>query len=169
MKRTADVATGQSSAMVQCWCGDVFQASGSTASVDRTLKQWQARHTDCVEPPRAERKVLWVSFTDATRPKGQQFLGACLLTVTAAEAEDAAIDVLLRCPFVQRGAEWIAAAVKQAHRLGCNPGGAVASREIPPDHPMLARYQFGVLMDRATIARIDQDIDRADLPGEREG
>lgn len=145
--------------MVQCRCGDVFQASGSPASVSRRLKTWEAKHTGCAEPTRPDRKVFWLSFTDATRPKGQQFLGACLLDVTAAEAEDAAIDVLLRFPFAQPGAEWIGAVVKKAHRLGCNPGGEVASVEVPPDHPMLAHYQFGVLMDRATVERIDGDID----------
>ena len=61
--------------------------------------------------------------------------------------------------FLAGGAEWLAAATRKAHRLGCNPGGEVASMEIEPDHPMLTHYQFGVLMDRATLERLDRTTD----------
>jgi hypothetical protein len=110
------------------------------------------------------RKVFWLSFCDADRPAGQQFLGACLIDVTAAEADEAAIEVALRFPLAQAGAEWLAAAMRKAHQLGCNPGGEVASMEIEADHPNLARYQFGVLMDRATIERLDQEAAQAGPP-----
>jgi hypothetical protein len=103
--------------------------------------------------------MFWLSFCDADRPKGQQFLGACVIEVTAAEADAAALDVLLRFPFAQPEAEWLAAAVTKAHQLGCNPGGQVASREVPYNHPNLARYRYGILMDRATIEGIDQALE----------
>ena len=103
-------------------------------------------------------KTFWLSFCDVTRPKGQQFLGACLIEVTAEEALAAALDLLLRFPMAQPDAEWIGAASTKAWRLGCNPGGEMASAEIPPANPMLAHYERGVLMDRATIERIDAEI-----------
>ena len=44
----------------------------------------------------------WLSFCDADRPAGQQFLGACVIRAASHEA-----------------------AVLTAHALGCNPGGEV--------------------------------------------
>ena len=44
----------------------------------------------------------WLSFVDVSRPKGQQFLGACIVQ-----------------------ARGIATAVREAHLRGCNPGGQV--------------------------------------------
>ncbi len=110
------------------------------------------------------RKVFWLSFCDGKRPKGQQFLGACVIEVTAEEAFEAAIEVALRFPLAQEGAEWIAAATKKAWALGCNPGGEIATAEMPPDHPNLSRYQFGVLMDRATIEGIDRAVEASEKP-----
>ena len=149
---------GFTSEMIQCVCGDVFQASGTSASVKEKRTAWREMHLSCTVKKREGRKVFWLSFCDSDRPKGQQFLGAAVIDVTAEEADEAAIEVMLRFPFAQPDAEWIAAAIKKAHRLGCNPGGEVATMELPPDHPNLSRYTLGVLMDRATIERIDRDI-----------
>ncbi len=81
------------------------------------------------------------------------------MEVTADEADLAAIEMMLQFPFAQPDAKWIAAATKNAWALGCNPGGEIASMEVPIDHPMLAKYQFGVLMDRATIERLDRELE----------
>lgn len=105
-------------------------------------------------------KVFWMSFCDAERPKGSQFLGACVIAVTQEEADDALIEVALKFPNAQDGAEWIAAATKKAWACGCNPGGQVLTMELPPDHPTLLKYQFGVLMDKATIERIDNELEQ---------
>lgn len=152
---------GHTSTMVMCRCGDVFQASGDHTEVWRKLEVWNAEHKHCIEKKREGVKTFWMSFCDNGRPKGQQFLGACLIDVTAEEADEAAIDVLLRFPFAQPDAEWIAAATTKAHLLGCNPGGEIATREIPHDHPMLTHYERGVLMSKATIERIDAEIEQA--------
>lgn len=104
-------------------------------------------------------KTFWLSFCDSERPKGQQFLGACIVDVTAADADEAAVFIALRFPLAQPDSEWIGAASWKAHRLGCNPGGEMASLEIPLGHLMLKRYQRGVLMDRATVERIDRAIE----------
>lgn len=150
------------SIMTACWCGSVFEAAGAMSNVNQRYRDWTAAHQDCKEQPRTGRKVFWLSFCDSERPKGQQFLGACLIDVTAAEADDAAIDVLLRFPLAQPDAEWLAAAIKKSHALGCNPGGEVASAEFT-ECPHLSRYRCGVLMDRATIERIDAEIAAAEV------
>lgn len=142
--------------MTQCVCGDVFEAEGYPDEIRAAQAIWDAEHKHCKLKQREGRKVFWMSFCDSERPKGQQFLGACIIEVTAEEADEAAIDVMLRFPFAEPDAEWIAAAVKKAHRLGCNPGGQIAAMEMPEDHPNLSRYTFGVLMDRATIEAIDK-------------
>ena len=144
-------------AMIQCRCGDVFRAAGTPASVRTKQKAWEAQHSSCVEQKRDGSKVFWLSFYDADRPKGEQFLGACVVDVTAEEADAAALEVALKFPFAQPDSEWIAAATMKAHRLGCNPGGEVATMEVSPDNPNLSRYTFGVLMDRATVERIDRE------------
>ena len=68
-------------------------------------------------------------------------------------------EMRLKFPLAEPGAEWIAAASRKAHALGCNPGGEMASAEIPIDAPQLAHYTFGVLMSRADIERIDDVIE----------
>lgn len=55
-------------------------------------------------------KLWWLSFADATLPKGTQFLGAAIV----------------------RG-ETMTAAVVRAHWLQINPGGEVLGVEIPPE------------------------------------
>lgn len=80
-------------------------------------------------------KTFWLSFCDGNRPKGQQFLGVAVIDVTDDEAHEAFEDLLDRFPNAQDGAEWIAAAARKAHRLGCNPGGEVASIEMPREWP----------------------------------
>lgn len=147
--------------MTLCQCGDVFNEFGPHDEVDARYETWNEAHANCVEKQREGRKVFWMSFCDADLPAGSQFLGACLIDVTAEEADAAAIEVMLRFPMAQPDAEWIAAATSKAHRLGCNPGGQIAFHEMPADHPMLARYTLGVLMDRATIERIDAEIEAA--------
>ena len=99
-------------------------------------------------------KVFWLSFCDAARPAGQQFLGVTLVEVTAHEAEVMATELRDRFPLALAGNEWIAAALRKAHRLGCNPGGEVASMEVDTGSRHLSYFPRGVLMDRATCERI---------------
>lgn len=153
-----ELTCARCSTWVVCRCGDVFRASGKPQYVERKHRAWEAKHRDCAEVKREGEKAFWLSFCDDARPKGQQFLGACIVKVTAEEADAAALDVLLRFPFAQPGAEWLAAAITKTKQLGCNPGGEVASVELPPDHPNLSLYQLGVLMDRATIEEIGKRV-----------
>ena len=64
----------------------------------------------------------WLSFTDASRPKGSQFLGVAIVE-----------------------ARGIAGAVTAAHRLGINPGGAVLAIAIPPEHVPALSYRNRLL------------------------
>lgn len=52
----------------------------------------------------------WLSFCDADRPVGQQFLGACLVQ-----------------------ARGVILAAQEAHMRGCNPGGEVRILEASAD------------------------------------
>lgn len=101
-------------------------------------------------------KVFWLSFCDPKR-SGDQFVGACLIDVNEQDAATAAIILDRRFPHAMPDAEWPAAATSKARRLGCNPGGEVAIWEIPADHLMLTFYPRGVLLDRATIERIERE------------
>ena len=96
-------------------------------------------------------KVFWLSFCDTDRQKGEQFLGACLIRVTPDEATEARNEMERRFALAPEGGEWVGAALKKAQRLGCNPGGEVASVEIDLDEPNLSRYTFGVLMSRDDV------------------
>jgi hypothetical protein len=75
-------------------------------------------------------KTFWLSFVDEDRPEGDRFLGVAIVQVT--EADVAAVLPQLNAQFPHRlpDSEWIAAATRKAHRLGCNPGGQVMSLEL---------------------------------------
>lgn len=79
---------------------------------------------------------LWMSFADAHKPKGQQFLGVLLIK-----------------------AENILEAAKQAHARGLNPGGEVLATPLPsPMSPQMyatiAPY-LGRLLNAAECAELD--------------
>ena len=77
-------------------------------------------------------KLFWLSFCDSKKPKEQQFLGACIVEVTEAEATETLTFIDVEFPHHEAGAEWVGAAGRKAHREGCNPGGEMMSLEIPP-------------------------------------
>lgn len=93
-----------------------------------------------------EVRTFWLSFCDGDRPKGDQFLGVCIVDVTGTEANEAQLDVLLRFPNARKGAEWLAAASRKCHRLGINPGGEMASFDItgmtPPEGVTVVKNQL---------------------------
>lgn len=153
------ITTGHTYAVTVCQCGDVLRVSGSVDEVRAAQAEWHLAHVHCTLPMSTTSKVFWLSFCDGSRPTGQQFLGACLVSVTAEDAGLSAVDVALSFPFAQPGAEWLAAAIRKAHELGCNPGGEVASAEVSADNPNLSRYPMGVLLDRDTIERLDAEVE----------
>lgn len=81
-------------------------------------------------------QTWWLSFCDAERPEGTQFLGAAIVDVTAADAEAAAPILTIRRaehglpPSDDPEAPWMAAAIRLSHARGCNPGGEVGAIRI---------------------------------------
>lgn len=144
---------------VICQCGMHFQGAGveQVAQMRRDV----AAH---VCPPRAtEPRTFWLSFCDSNKPKGQQFLGVCIVDVTPDEAEDARLDVMLNFPCAQEGAEWIAAATGKAHRLKCNPGGEVMAADITESLPFApAPVPRDVLLSFADLERLGLQPARLD-------
>ncbi len=78
----------------------------------------------------------WLSFCNAERPKGTQFLGACLVDVDTDPA-----DV--------RGS--VKAAIDRAWMLGLNPGGEVMTYGPIPEEAIPAGFPRLTLMSRADI------------------
>jgi hypothetical protein len=99
-------------------------------------------------------RVFWLSFVDPDRPKGDRFLGVCVIEVSEAEAAAMRPELHERFPRHTAGAEWLAAAVRKAHRLGINPGGQIASHELPPDWPLFDAIPRHLLLSRADLQLI---------------
>lgn len=76
-----------------------------------------------------EIRTFWLSFVDENKPPGERWLGACVVDVRASQAEFAKLFLL---PQSLPGSEWIKAAVMRAWAVNANPGGSVASQELPP-------------------------------------
>lgn len=76
----------------------------------------------------------WLSFVDDALPKGQRFLGGCLVQAGSATA-----------------------ALIKAHAMKINPGGEVAIVEITDRYePNVARFQLNHLYSRAEIEAMDE-------------
>lgn len=73
----------------------------------------------------------WLSFADADRPKGEQFLGVAIVP---------AHDLI--------------GAIKVSHALGCNPGGQVLGQPLDPPRPIPPEH-LERLLDRDAIGRLE--------------
>jgi hypothetical protein len=83
--------------------------------------------------------VMWLSFCDASLPKGSQFLGACIVP-----GDD------------------VVEAVQAAWRLGCNPGGEALGHVIPSDvEPRIADKWKRRLLTRAECEAMDVELRRS--------
>jgi hypothetical protein len=107
-------------------------------------------------------RVFWLSFADDDRPKGDQFLGVCVVEVSEAEAAAMRPELRERFPHHKDGAEWIAAAVRKAHRLGINPGGHVATIELPPDWPLRDTIPRNLLLSKNDLHHLSTGWDELD-------
>lgn len=113
-------------------------------------------------------RTFWLSFCNDSKPEGQQFLGACVVDVTAEQAALAKLDLAQKFPQHMPGAEWVAAAMRSAHAHGCNPGGQVASYDItgidPPEGATMPKFK---LMSRAEMEALGlEPRSRAELEAE---
>ena len=85
--------------------------------------------------PRTE-DLIWLSFADGDRPKGEQFLGACIVP---------GHDVI--------------SGVMHAWRLKCNPGGEAVAQLIPREmRAIIGEKWIGRLLSRAECAEFDREI-----------
>lgn len=75
-------------------------------------------------------RTFWLSFVDETRPEGDRFLGVCVVDVTDEDAARAKEFQARRFPGALPGAEWLGAAIRKSHAIGCNPGGNAAGLDI---------------------------------------
>lgn len=85
-----------------------------------------------------ESKFFYLSFCDASRPAGTQFLGACIVR-----------------------ASHLMEAVQVAHLLGINPGGEVLGYPIPVFFLTAARavdYPIEKLLTRPELEELDAKI-----------
>lgn len=100
-------------------------------------------------------RTYWLSFADADRPKGQQFLGVVIVDVSEQEAAAA----LAAKPDMHDQVEgpWIGAAIRACWQAGVNPGGEVGSMRIDDSAPpgALDRYPRLTLLSRADVARLE--------------
>ena len=80
-------------------------------------------------------RTYWLSFSD----EHDGFRGVVIVDVTQAEADTMKAWIDVHWPQHAPGAEWVGAATRRAHELGCNPGGEVLSVDIthvPPPVPV---------------------------------
>lgn len=101
-------------------------------------------------------RAFWLSFVD---PDSEQNRGVCVVEVSDEEVAAAKADIDARFPRHAPGAESDAAALAKAHALGCNPGGEVASWEMPPDwRAHMPGIEPGKLFSREDLARHAVDV-----------
>lgn len=82
--------------------------------------------------------AFWLSFCDPALPRGQQFLGACIVD-----------------------GETLLQAVQTAHTRGCNPGGEVKGVRIVPRILQLVRPEWrNRRLSREDCRAFDQEMDR---------
>jgi hypothetical protein len=96
--------------------------------VNLTPKQLEARRAHLVDQEMAgPEHRYWLSFCDPNLPKGQTFLGACVVR-----------------------AHGVITASQAAWDRGCNPGGEMACWELPDSKPIDERF-IHRLLSRAEI------------------
>jgi hypothetical protein len=102
-------------------------------------------------------RTFWLSFCNPDRPKGEQFVGVCVVDVNDQDAERAKAVLRRRFPNALPDAEWIAAATSKAHRNGCNPGGEVAGYDVTQcDYPdKLATCPRNQLLSRDELIALE--------------
>lgn len=88
--------------------------------------------------------LWWLSFVDRSRPNGDQFVGACIVSIPSTITN------------LELG---MSLAVRESHRSGCNPGGEVAGRTIAEEHALrIGREWIGVLLNHEQINEITLQV-----------
>lgn len=108
-------------------------------------------------------QTWWLSFSDPDLPKGQQFLGMAIVDITEEDAVAVHDEVDATLGGQRRVAgdtdlDWMAAAIRESHMMGCNPGGCVLSGRIDhvPGFPERdARIPRNRLLSKADLETLD--------------
>jgi hypothetical protein len=109
--------------------------------------------------------LYWLSFVDPDHPKGERFLGCCVVEPTAAGAA-AAIARKLQISgrfFTDADHQLAAAAIETARILGCNPGGECKAFPIPRLIEVPPSYQ-GRLLSWEESEALDEVMCRSTDP-----
>lgn len=104
-------------------------------------------------------RTYWLSFCDADRPEGEQFLGVAVVEVDNIDRHDARVEDYVRerrgptGPPPDDEALWLTAAMAKAWETGCNPGGQMLSFDMTSlrDTEELKRTPRHVLLSRADL------------------
>lgn len=84
-----------------------------------------------------ESPIWWLSFADASLPKGEQFLGAVII--------DGVADMIT--------------AIRAAHAAGINPGGDVVAQMLPEHASQIVRDdETFKLLDKPTALALDGEF-----------
>jgi hypothetical protein len=105
----------------------------------------QERAAAILEEERATGELAWwyMSFADSSRPKGQQWLGACIVEGYG-----------------------LATATRRSWELGVNPGGGVLAGPIPPEAVEKFKDHFNKLYrTREELETVFGPADRVEGPG----
>ena len=100
-------------------------------------------------------QVLWLSFTDPDRPAGQQFLGVSVVEVTYDDLNAARGVLETHGHSTKEQAVLIAAAIRKAWQMGCNPGGEVLTHELLPEVPEYQTAPRHQLLSHAELVARD--------------
>lgn len=101
--------------------------------IERGSPKWYARLAELEAEEAKHPEVLWcLSFADPERPKGTQWLGNCLVR-----------------------ARGMTGAIRESHRLGCNPGGQVMA--ISGDREVGAQW-MNRLLSKEEVAELDCEL-----------
>lgn len=84
-----------------------------------------------------EPRFWYMSFCDAARPKGRQFLGGCFVA-----------------------AKTLSGALTTSHTLKCNPGGEVQLLELPPGAQLPAKWLVR-LLSKSELELMDKELAEA--------
>lgn len=149
-----------SSFMSVCQCGAVFSGSGDSYEAGQRAAREHQCPGPATQPTATEPQTWWHSFCDSDRPKGQQFLGALVMDVTADEinAIREEVDFKQMVNMVPLSHDLdvygMAASIAKAHRLGVNPGGEVQSGRID-GAPEAALYPRAQLLSQSDVEALE--------------
>ncbi len=81
--------------------------------------------------------TFWLSFHDHDKPRQDQFLGVAIFDMDETEGEKSVLEI-----------------VKQAWRLGINPGGSVRVRDVSSEKRIKPEHKNKLITDDALLLEL---------------